>query len=83
MLRFVDRRNGLTGHDMDATLLHLEPQPGAQVVVKAAQDVLAPIDLGDLDAEPGEDAGELDRDIAAPLDQYALRQRFEMKCLVG
>ena len=46
----------------------------AHVVVEAAQDVVAAIDQRHLGAEAVEDAGELDRDIAAALDQDALRQ---------
>ena len=54
----------------------------AHVVVEAAQDVLAAIDHGHLGAEPVEDGGELDRDVAAALDQDALRQFLEVKRLV-
>ena len=46
----------------------------AHVVVEAAQDLLAAIDQRHLGAEAVEDAGELDRDVAAALDQDALRQ---------
>ena len=54
----------------------------AQVVVEAAQDVLAAIDQRHLRAEAVEDAGELDRDIAAALHQDALRQLLEVEGLV-
>ena len=54
----------------------------AHVVVEAAQDVLAAIDQRHLGAEPVEDAGELDRDIAAALDENALRQLLQMERLV-
>ena len=47
--------------------LHLGAQMLAHILVEAAQDILAAIDQRHLAAEPGEDAGELDRDIAAAL----------------
>ncbi len=40
----------------------------AQIVIEAAQDLLAAIDQDGLDAETLEDAGEFDRDIAAADD---------------
>ena len=52
------------------------------VVVKAAQDVLAAIDQRHLRAEPGENAGELERDIAASLDQDMRRQMRQMEGFV-
>ena len=54
--------------------LHLRAQMLTHVVVEAAQDILAAIDQRHLGAEAVEDAGELDRDVAAALDQDALRQ---------
>ena len=59
---------------LDAALLHLGAQVLAHVVVEAAQDVLAAIDQRHVGAEAVEDAGELDRDIAAALDHDAVRQ---------
>ena len=70
------------GDDLDAALFHLGAQMLAHVVVEAAQDVVAAIDQRHLGAEPVEDAGELDRDIAAALDQDALGQFLEMERLV-
>ena len=55
-------------------LLHLGREMLAHVVVEAAQDLLAAIDQRHLGAETVEDVGELDRDVAAALDQDALRQ---------
>ncbi len=77
-----DALDDLLGDDLDAALLHLGAQMRAQIVVEAAQDVVAAIDQRHLRAETVEDAGELDRDIAAALDQDALRQLLEMKRLV-
>src|SRR5688572_29235906 len=54
----------------------------AQIVIEAAQDLLAAIDHDRLDAETVEDAGELDRDIAAADDANTPRQAFQMKGLV-
>ena len=41
----------------------------AQIHVEARQHLAAAIDDRGIDAEPGEDAGELHRDIAAAADQ--------------
>ena len=54
----------------------------AQILVEAAQDLLAAIDEDRLDAETVEDAGEFDGDIAAADDADALRQALEMEGLV-
>ena len=54
----------------------------AHILVEAAQELVAAVQKRDLAAEPGEDAGELDGDIAAADDQDALRQAFEMEDLV-
>ena len=59
----------------------LEAAP--QILVEAAQDAVAAIDDRGVDAQPGEDRGELDRDIAAALDQDRMRQRLEIERLVG
>ena len=70
----VDLVDGAAGEDGDALLLHLGAHMGADVLVEAAQDVVAAIDHGHVGAEAGEDAGEFQRDIAAALDHDALRQ---------
>ena len=82
MIDLLDALDDLLGDDPDAALLHLGAQMRAQVVIEAAQDVVAAIDQRHLGAEAVEDAGELDRDIAAALDQDALRQLLQMKRLV-
>ena len=46
-------------------------QMGAQIVVETAQDILAAVDQRHLGPKPVENAGELDGDIAAALDQDA------------
>ena len=51
-------------------------------LVETAQNVLPAIDQRHLRAEPVENTGELDRDIAAALDENALRQLFEVERLV-
>ena len=79
----VDLVDGAAGQNGDAVLLHLAAHMGADVLVEAAQDVVAAIDHRHVGAEAGKDAGEFQRDIAAALDQDALRQRRQMKHLVG
>ena len=59
------------GADLDALLLHLGGEMVAEIVVEAAQDLLAAVDEDRLDAEAGEDAGELHRDVAAADDHDA------------
>ena len=54
----------------------------AHILVEAAQELVAAVQQRDLAAEPGEDAGELDGDIAAADHQDALRQALEMEDLV-
>src|SRR5262249_38208325 len=54
----------------------------AQIIVKPAQDILAAVDQRHVGPQPVENAGELDRDIAATLDQDARRQFVQMKRLV-
>ena len=54
----------------------------AHLVVEAAQDILAAIDERHMRAEAGENAGELDRDIAAALDHDLRRQLRQVKRLV-
>ena len=79
----VDLGDGAAGEDGDAALLHLGPHMLADVLVKAAQNVVAAIDHGHVGAEAGKDAGEFQRDVAAALDHDALRQFRQMKRLVG
>ena len=64
-------------------LLHLLAHMRAHVVVEAAQDVVAAIDQRHVGAEACKDAGEFQRDVAAALDQDALRLLLEVKRLVG
>ena len=54
----------------------------ADVVVEAVEQLLAADQLDDLGAEPVEDAGELDRDVAAADDDDAPRQRRQIERLV-
>src|SRR5262249_49275542 len=78
MIDLLDRLDDHLGDDLDAALFELRAQMAANLVVEAAQDVLAAIDQGYVRAEAVEDGGELERDIAAALDQNALRQLLEM-----
>ena len=80
---FVDLVDGAAGDDGDALLFHLGAHMVADVLVEAAQDVVAAIDHGDVGAVAGEDAGEFQRDVAAALDHDALRQFGQVKRLVG
>ena len=68
--------------NVDAAAAHLLAEIDADVLVEPAQDMLAPDDLDDLAAEPVEDAGELDRDIAAADDDDALWQGGQVERLV-
>ena len=79
----VDLADGAAGEDVDAVLLHLGADMGADILVKTAQDVVAAIDQRHVGAEAGEDAGEFQRDIAAALDHDALRQFGQVKHFVG
>ena len=79
----VDLVDGAAGDDVDALFFHLGAHMLADVLVKAAQDVVAAIDHGDVGAVAIKDAGEFERDIAAALDHDALRQFGEVKRLVG
>jgi hypothetical protein len=78
----VDVGEHRVGDDPDALLGHLLGQRGADVVVEAAQDHAAAVDQRGLDAEAVEDAGELDRDVAAAGDDDAPRQLGQVEGLV-
>ena len=58
-------------------------EQSAQVHVKARKHFAAAIDDGGVDPKAGEDAGKLDRDIAAAADQDLLRQLRKMESLIG
>ncbi len=61
----------------------LRVEQPAQIHVEARQHLAAAIDDRRVDAEAGENAGELDRDIAAAADQDLLRQLLQVERLVG
>ena len=82
VLDLRDEVDRLPGDDLDAAAFHLRAQMLPDVVVEPAQDVVAAIDQRHLGAEPVEDAGELERDVAAALDENAPGQLREMKRLV-
>ena len=62
-----------------AALDHFAGNEGAHVLIKAAQNLLAPVQLRDLAAQPVEDGGEFAGDVAAAHDQQALRKRRQVK----
>src|SRR5690606_1794298 len=68
---------------LDPALLDLAGEVGADVVVEPAQDVGAAIDQGGLDPQPGEDAGELHRDVAAAGHEDAFGQFGEVEGFLG
>ena len=55
----VDPVDGTAGEDGDAALLHLRAHMDADVLVEAAQDIVAAIDQRHIGAEAGKDAGKL------------------------
>ena len=63
------------------TLFELGDQ-AARLLVEAAQDLGAAVELRHLDAEAVEDAGELAGDVAAADDQDGFRQRVEVEDVV-
>ena len=79
----LDAGKHLAAHDVDALLAHLGGKVVADVVIEAAQDLLAAIEQRRLHPEPVEDAGELDRDIAAARHHHAARQALQVEGLVG
>ena len=82
VLDLLDEVDRLPGDDLDAAAFHLRAQMLAHVVVEPAQDVVAAIDQRHLGAEPVEDAGKFERDVAAALDENAPGQLRQMKRLV-
>ena len=79
----VDALDYRVEHEFDAFLLHLGHGVFAQVFVKAAQHQIAAVDLGDFGAHAVEDAGELDRDVAAAADHHPFRELLQVKGFVG
>src|SRR5438105_2668961 len=77
----ADRRLGAhAAAAVPQRLLHRRPA----LLVEAAQHAIAAQHQVDVAAQPVEDAGELDGDIAAAYDGDALGQRIrQMKCFVG
>src|ERR1700730_10839514 len=79
----VDARDVRAAADVDAAPPHLLAEIDADVLVEPAQYLRAPDELDDLASEAIEDAGELDRDIAAADDDDALRQVRPVERFVG
>ncbi len=71
--RLLHRVDRMTASHGDAALPHFRAQMLAHIVIEAAQNVFAAIDQGHLAAETGEYPGKLDGDVAATLNQNALR----------
>ncbi len=65
--------------DRDARRLHRGGDMAARLVVKAAQDLRAAVQLADLDAQPVQDAGEFAGDIAPADHQGARGQRGQVE----
>ncbi len=80
LLDGVDGDAELEGH---AVRRQLVGDALADLLVEAAQHLVAAMHHGDLGAETGEQAGEFQRDIAAALDDDACRLRLQMEHLVG
>mmetsp|Transcript_22493 Transcript_22493/g.55744 ORF Transcript_22493/g.55744 Transcript_22493/m.55744 type:complete len:239 (+) Transcript_22493:966-1682(+) len=78
-----DRRHVGVKAEVHALLDHLVPQEGAAVVVEAPQEEVAAVDLRDVRAVAGEDACELDRDVAAADDDDFFGDLVEVECLVA
>ena len=68
--------------DVDAVPAHGRGKAVAEIAVEIAQDLLAAMDHGDLDAKPGEDRSELHADIAGTDDHDAFRQAFELEAFI-
>jgi len=68
--------------DLDAAAAHLLGQCNAEIVIEAVEQLLTPDQLDDLAAEAAEDAGELDRDIAAADDDNLAGQLRQVERLV-
>src|SRR5262249_18501326 len=68
--------------DVDPAPAHLLAEIKPQILIEAAQHLLAPDDLDDLAAETVENAGELDRDVAAADNHDAVRRGGQVERLV-
>jgi len=79
----LDRRDLGLQAEIDALLLELLGHETADIVIEAAQQRRAAIEEMSLGAETVEDAGELQRDIAAAHHRDALRQMRQVERLVG
>ena len=58
---------------------HLCGEMVAQVIVKAAQNLVATIEKDGFDAEAGKDAGEFHSDVTTTDNHHAARQALEME----
>ena len=68
--------------EVDSLALEFRGQAVAQILIEAAQNLLAAIELRHLAAQAVEDAGELHRDVAAAEHGDAPGQFFELEGLV-
>jgi hypothetical protein len=78
----VDACEDVPGDDTNAALRVELGEAVAQILVEAAQDLIAAIDEGRLGAEICEDTCKLDRDIAAAGDDDAPRKLRQVEGLV-
>ena len=79
----LDLLEDLAAEDTHALVRRLGMEQAAEIHVEAGQHLAAAIDDRRVDAEAGENAGELDRDVAAAADQDLLRQPLQVERLVG
>ena len=81
--RFGDGRDIGAQPQIDAGLAHLAGDEMADLLVEAAQHLLAAVQLGDPRAQAVEDGRELAGDVAAADHQQTLRKRLEVENGVG
>ncbi|MDT4846685.1 hypothetical protein FQZ97_807180 [compost metagenome] len=83
VVRFADVHHPGVEVQVHACLDHFGGHEVADLVVEAAQDLLAPVKLGDLRAQAVEDGGELAGNVATAHHHQPLWKRFEVEDLVG
>ncbi len=83
VVRFADVHHPGVEVQVHARLDHFGGHEVADLVVEAAQDLLAPVELGDLCAQAVEDGGELAGNVATAHHHQPLWKRFEVEDLVG
>src|SRR6185437_13203261 len=82
ILLLFDRGDVGIHTQIDATISHRFCQSVAQIAVEIAQDLIAAMKHGHLDATAPEDRGELHTDITSADDHDAFRQLLELETLI-